>query len=301
MKSVVSYPERCVGNITGGNNKYRGNCSPLLIEDIINQYNIQNLNDFMVGSGTTEDVCKRRNIETHCYDLNRGFDIMTMDMPIRSENIMWHPPYDDIIIYSDKQYKAQPIIDKYGFDPRTNDLSRCKNWDDFIQKLNYSTLKQYSSLEKGGRMFILMGDIKKKGKLYSMLCDIAKPGTVEQIVIKMQHNCVSDGRAYSGKFIPIIHEYLLILRKDNALIFDVAFTKRTSLDVRDKITITWRDVIASVMSENGPEMSLNDLYRNIDGHKKCQSNSHWKEKIRQVLQNYKDFKQIKTGVWSLTA
>ena len=57
MKSVVSYPER--GN--GGKNNYRGNCSPKLIEDIITQFGIKNLNDYMVGSGTTEDVCKRSN------------------------------------------------------------------------------------------------------------------------------------------------------------------------------------------------------------------------------------------------
>lgn len=54
MLSVVSYPER--GN--GGNNQYRGNCSPKMIEDIIMQYKVSNLNDYMCGSGTTEDVCR---------------------------------------------------------------------------------------------------------------------------------------------------------------------------------------------------------------------------------------------------
>lgn len=37
MKSVVSYPER--GQY--GNNRYRGNCSGRLIEDLIAQYKIQ--------------------------------------------------------------------------------------------------------------------------------------------------------------------------------------------------------------------------------------------------------------------
>lgn len=91
MLSVVSYPER--GN--GGRNDYRGNCSPKMIEDIINQYQLRSLNDYMVGSGTTEDVCKAMGIEHKCYDLNRGFDMMTMDIPERPENIFWHPPYDD--------------------------------------------------------------------------------------------------------------------------------------------------------------------------------------------------------------
>ena len=122
MKSIVYYPERG----EGGRNSYRGNCSPKLIEDIISQYKIKQLSDFMVGGGTT--------------------------------------------------------------------LSCIEKYEDFVQTMNYCTLKQFAALEKGGRFFILMGDIKKQGKLYSMLCDIAKPGTMEQIIIKAQHNCWSDTR-----------------------------------------------------------------------------------------------------------
>lgn len=81
----------------------------------------------MVGSGTTEDVAKRMGILSHCYDLNRGFDVMTMDLPERSEFTFWHPPYHDMVVYSGEQYSADDIISKYGFDPRISDLSRCKN------------------------------------------------------------------------------------------------------------------------------------------------------------------------------
>ena len=35
-------------------------------------------------------------------------------------------------------------------------------------------IKQYASLEKGGRIAVLMGDMKRKGRLYSMLVDIVK-------------------------------------------------------------------------------------------------------------------------------
>ena len=159
MLSVVSYPER--GN--GGRNDYRGNCSPKMIEDIINQYQLRSLNDYMVGSGTTEDVCKAMGIEHKCYDLNRGFDMMTMDIPERPENIFWHPPYDDIIVYSDKMYKANDIIQQYGFDPRINDLSRCKGWEDFVRKMNYCMNKQFASLEKYDNMG------KEVDKVYQLL------------------------------------------------------------------------------------------------------------------------------------
>lgn len=158
MKSDVSYKER--GSY--GNSRYRGNCSGRLIEDIIEQYRLDSLSDYMVGGGTTEDVCRAKGISGTFLDLNRGYDMMTMDIPDRIQNCFWHPPYADIVVYSDKMYSAQAVIDKYGFDPRTNDLSRCKTWEEFVRAMNYCCLKQYSSLEKGGRMFILMGDIKKR-------------------------------------------------------------------------------------------------------------------------------------------
>lgn len=76
-KSVVSYPER--GEY--GNNRYRGNCSGRLIEDLIKQYNIRQLSDYMVGGGTTEDVCRKLSVSGTYLDLNRGFDMIDMDIP----------------------------------------------------------------------------------------------------------------------------------------------------------------------------------------------------------------------------
>lgn len=98
---------------------------------------------------------------------------------------------------------------RYGYDPKKLDLSRIPDWDRFVEAMNYAMMKQFTALEKGGRIAVLMGDIKKKGKLYSMLSEIIKPGTLENIIIKMQHNCVSDNTTYSGKFIPIVHEYVM--------------------------------------------------------------------------------------------
>lgn len=298
MKSVVSYEDR--GNY--GNNRYRGNCSGRLIEDIIDQYKLRSLSDYMVGGGTTEDVCRAKNIPGTFLDLNRGFDMITMDIPERAENCFWHPPYADIVTYSDQMYKAQDIISKYGFDPRINDLSRCKNWNEFVKAMNYCCLKQYTSLEKGGRMFILMGDIKKKGRLYSMLSDIAKPGTLEQIIIKMQHNCTSDRTSYSGAFVPIVHEYLMVLKKDAALIYEITLPVKKTMDMRDCISATWRDVLCSIFEEQGRRMTLSELYHSVDGHRRCETNPHWKEKIRQTLYSYpKLFTKLSDGSWKLAA
>ena len=90
-----------------------------------------------------------------------------MDIPQRSEFTFWHPPYWNIVKYADGQYSAKEIIQKYGFDPRENDLSKIQAWEDFVKMQNYCMMKQYAALERGGRIAVLMGDIKKKGKLYS--------------------------------------------------------------------------------------------------------------------------------------
>lgn len=294
MKSVVSYINR--GKF--GNNRYRGNCSGRLIEDIISQYHVQSLSDYMVGGGTTEEVCNEYGIPGIFMDLNRGFDMLTMDIPERPQNIFWHPPYGQMITYSDEMYPAQNIIDQYGFDPRVNDLSRAKDWEDFVDKLNYCCLKQFTALEKGGRMFVLMGDWKQKGKLYSMLCDIAKPGILEQIIIKTQHNCVSDSRTYSNQnFVPIVHEYLMVVRKNAALLIPVTMMKRTIMDVRDSRNTTWRDVVAAVLEEARHPMCLDEIYEAVEGHKKCDENPHWRDKVRQTLQTNNCFQRIQRGVW----
>ena len=207
LTSIVSYPERG----TGGNNRYRGNCSPKLIEDLIGFFKPAEICDYMCGSGTTQDAAHTMGIISHCYDLHSGFDLINCEIPERPEFVFWHPPYWDMITYSDVMYKASEVQSKYGYDPRQFDLSRIPKWEDFVRVMNYAMMKQFCALERGGRMAVLVGDIKKKGQLYSMLFELIKPGTLENVIIKAQHNCFSNQTQYSGHFIPILHEYLQLL------------------------------------------------------------------------------------------
>ena len=295
MQSVVSYPDR--GRF--GKSSYRGNCSGRLIEDIIDQYHLSSLSDFMVGSGTTEDVVNSRGLTGYFTDLSRGYDMLSMDIPERPEAIFWHPPYHDIIVYSNNMYSSKDVEAKYGYNPEIDDLSRCRDWDDFVQKMNYCMLKQFSALEKGGRMFVLMGDIKKKGKLYSMLADIAKPGTLEQIIIKMQHNCVSDRNTYSNQnFVPIVHEYLMVCRKDNGLIIPVMMTVKKHVDMRDSVNTTWRDTVHAVLEHYGKEMSLQELYEELAPYKKAKANPNWQAKVRQTVQDARYFRRTARGCYA---
>lgn len=295
MRSIVRYQQRGLG----GSNSYRGNCSPQLIEDLIRHFHVGEICDYMAGSFTTEDAAKNMGIVSHCYDLNQGFDLMEMDIPQRSEFTFWHPPYWDIVRYSNTQYSADDILKKYGFDPRKNDLSNAATWEDFVKMQNYCTMKQYASLEKGGRMAILMGDIKKKGKLYSQLLDIIKPGTVENIIIKEQFNCTSERTSYSGKFIPICHEYLMILRKDAPLIFQYSMTVESKADMRDMECSTWKSVVIEILEHIGRPANLDEIYGAIEGHRKTKFNPNWKSKVRQILNQNREFQSKKRGMWEL--
>lgn len=288
MNTIVRYDER--GN--WGNNKYRGNASGKLLIDLHKVYKFDEVSDYMSGSFTTQDVAIDLNIKSNCYDLNSGFDLINNDIKERNEFIYWHPPYWDIIKYSGYQYGDKPLI---------NDLSHIADYNDFIKAINYCLAKQYTSLETGGRLAILMADIKKKGKLYSMLLDMNKLGTLEQIVIKEQINCLSDNKKYfNNNFIRIAHEYCLILRKDFPLIMDFATTKKGNMDLRDSINITWKDLVASSLEYLGGKSSLSTLYDLINGYKKTENNTNWKAKIRQTLQIHSDiFTNIDKGVWKL--
>ena len=163
LTSIVSYPERG----EGGSNRYRGNCSPRLVEDLIGFFHPEMICDYMCGSGTTKAAADNMGIQSRLYDLHSGFDLMSSEIPERPEFIFWHPPYWDMVIYSDKMYPAKEVEARYGYDPRKYDLSRIPDWNQFVKAMNTAMLKQYSALEQGGRMAVLMGDIKKKGHLYS--------------------------------------------------------------------------------------------------------------------------------------
>ena len=289
MESILSYPDRGLY----GNNKYRGNFSGRMLDDLNKIYKFDSINDYMRGGNTTGDWALKNNVKSITYDLNMGYDLMVEDIKEVNHNIIWHPPYWDIIKYSGYVYGNEPI---------KNDLSHIGDYKEFIRAINFCLAKQYASLKVGGRMFILMADVKKNHKLYSMFLDMDKLGTIEQIVIKKQNNCFSDTKKYINEnFIRITHEYLLILKKDNPYIYNFKIVKYGNIDIRDSVKITWKDLVAAALQNLGGKAKLEFIYSEIDGHKKCNSNNHWKEKIRQTLQTYKAFKRVDNGVWAIEA
>jgi hypothetical protein len=82
-----------------------------------------------------------------------------------------------------------------------------------MKTLNAIIMKYYAAMAPGSKMAVLMGDVRRKGIYHSMFNDIVIPGTVLQTYVKMQNNCVSDGRTYSNRFTPIGHEMMYVIEK----------------------------------------------------------------------------------------
>lgn len=290
LSSIMNYENR--GH--WGDSKYRGNCSGHVIKDLLQHFKPKNFVEVFAGSGTGYEVAKELGYTNSIHlDLNGKFgpvfNALTDEMPSGSDFVFSHPPYHNMIIYSGNQWG----------DPHPDDLSRCDSYEDFIKKLNIVNHKIYNSLVNGGRHAMLIGDMRKNGKYYSMIKDIAYFGELESHIIKTQHNTVSGRKSYSGNFIPIEHEHLIILKKMMLWQVPIVLTKSVFLDLKKSIQVTWRDLIQTALQELGGKAPLSKLYEVIETTEKAKQNQHWKAKVRQILQIHDNFAPIDKGIWKL--
>ena len=204
MTSVVSYPVRCK---LWGDKKYRGNCDGRLFKDLVLRYHARKVADPMLGSGTTRDVVeglnkfKKTGISYWGGDLKQGFDLTKQNLPGRYDFVWIHPPYWNIIHYSNNNL---------------NDLSNCETYEKFRALLTVCLKRCYEALEVDGRLAVLIGDVRRSGKYTAIVKDVLNLpfGELRSIIIKVQHNCTSDCKRY-GKMedVPIKHEYCVIFKK----------------------------------------------------------------------------------------
>lgn len=290
LTSIVSYPNRG----KWGNSNYRGNCTGHIIKDLLLHFKPKQFIEVFAGGGTGYDVAKELGYTNSIHlDLNGKFgppfNALKDEMPSGSDFVFSHPPYHNMIIYSGNQWG----------EAHEDDLSRCESYEDFIRKLNIVNDKIYKSLVNGGRHAQLVGDMRKNGKYYSIIKDMAYFGELESHIIKVQHNTVSGRKTYGGTFIPIEHEHLIILRKNQIWHVPISMTKQVFFDLKKCVNITWRDLIQAALQEIGGKAHLKDLYQIIEETEKAKKNKHWKEKIRQILQIHDNFEPVGQGVWKL--
>lgn len=205
MSSVISYPER---SPLWGDGKYRGNCDGRLFKDLVLRYRPKRVADPMMGSGTTRDVTaglnqnRRLNIHYCGGDLRTGFNLLRRDFRGTYDFIWIHPPYWNIIRYSDEP----------------DDLSTIDDYPEFLGKLRICLAKCYRALAPGGRLAVLVADIRRTGQYTPLGRDVMNMegdlGKLVSVIIKAQHNCRSDAIPYRHMAeVPIKHEYCIVFRK----------------------------------------------------------------------------------------
>ncbi len=203
MKSILSYPVRG----KWGKSDYRGNCSGYVILDLLKFYKPQKFLEVFAGGGTGYEVAKELGFTNSVHlDLNPqwgGWNALKDEVPLNTDLIFSHPPYFDMVVYSGQVWG----------EAHDDDLSRALSYQDYIDKLDRVNIKLMNSLRVGGRLAILIGDYRRNAKYYSIIKDMNYPGTLESHIIKIQHNVTSGRHHYRGRFVPIVHEHLLIFRK----------------------------------------------------------------------------------------
>ncbi|WP_187648715.1 hypothetical protein [Nitrosophilus labii] len=291
MKSVVSYPDRG----KWGKNSWRGNTSGYIIKDLIEHFKPSLFVDVCEGSGTSGDVCREMGVEYIGLDLYKGQDF-TKDyilsfLPRPADICFSHPPYHSMIRYSGSVWGKCPV---------EGDTSHCKSVDEFLEKSQVMLLNQREATKDGGIYTTLIGDMRKNGSYRSFQADfigMMPKNELLNVVIKVQHNMMSNKTHYSGKFIPIVHEYLLIWRKSAKSLFAIAWD--TAKEIKRQVASTWRSAIRIALMKLGGQASLQEIYREVENIAQhlISKNRNWRAKIRQQLQYH--FRNVQRGVWAM--
>jgi len=291
MKSIVSYPDRG----RWGKSNWRGNTTGHIIVDLIEQFRPRLFVDVCEGSGTSGDVCKEMGVPYVGLDLHKGNDFtrdfVLSQLPYPADFCFSHIPYWNMVTYSGEVW---------GKEAHSSDLSRSPSYEEFLEKSNVMLLNQREAVRNGKYYATLVGDLRKNGVYHSLQADFIKmmpSNELSSVVIKEQHNMMSNRVSYSGNFIPIVHEYLLIWKRSSQSLFMCTWEK--AKEIKRQIASTWRAAIRIALMKLDGKGTLKEIYEEVEKIAKdlIEKNQHWKAKIRQQLQIY--FTSVERGVWSI--
>jgi len=288
--SILSFPDRG----KWGQSSYRGNCSGHVQKFLIETFKPGYFVDPAEGGGTSREVCKDMGVRYTGLDLRNGFNLLHDRLRDKVEEqpdfIFFHPPYGEMITYSGNVWGQ----------PNPNDLSRCGNGDEFMSKLEASLLNIYDPLREGGHYAVLVGDMRKNGEYFSWQADIIGLGIgkLRNVLIKQQHNCLSNSRIYSGSFVPINHEYLLIFMKDRKIVSIGQLLLDKDQRIARRRAGTWKQIIRQIVSELGGTATIEQTLRSVLERIDPQGNENVAAKVRQVLQD-PIFSRVSPGQYSL--
>ena len=238
--SILSFPNR--GH--WGKSSWRGNCSGHVYKELFERTKPSLFVDPMVGSGTSIDVAKEMGIEAVGLDLHAGFNVLRdsilQQVGKPADLVVSHPPYGSMILYSGAQW---------GTAPHPDDLSRCQDDEDFHEKLQVALLNQREATCPGGVYGTIIGDWRRNGVYtsYQAQCISRMPSAeLLAVIIKAQHNTMSERNAYKTMSMPMImHEYILLWRKKASSTYHLLST--LAVEQANRLRGTWRAIIRNVM------------------------------------------------------
>lgn len=227
--TVWDFPER--GDWATHTGKYRGNWSPYVPRNLILRYTSPGewVLDQFLGGGTTIVEAKLLSRNAIGIDINKkalesalravSFECDTnakifirqgnatnlnMIKNERIDFICTHPPYANIIKYSDN------II---------ADLSNI-TIDEFLKNMRIVAKESYRVLKKQKYCAIMMGDIRKNGCIFplgfNVMSIFQEEGfCLKEVIIKKQNNCTSTKfwKDKNVNFLLLAHEYIFVFKK----------------------------------------------------------------------------------------
>lgn len=235
--TVWSFPKRGNWATHGNNAKYRGNWAPQIPRNIILRYSKPGdlVLDPMCGSGTTLIECKLLGRNAIGLDINPQSVKLTKDnldftvddkdkvkievqqgdardlSDIKDDSIdliATHPPYVDIIKYSEGKIKE--------------DLSNIHDLDKFCIEIKKTSQEFHRVLKLGKYCAILIGDTRRKKyyqplayKVMQTFLDVGFK--LKEDIIKHQWNCKTtpywSSMSKNYNFLLIMHEHLFVWEK----------------------------------------------------------------------------------------
>jgi hypothetical protein len=189
-----------------GSASYRGNCSGLLIRDLLLYYRPRRVLDPMSGGGTCRDVCLELGVECVSKDIRSGFDAAdpASYVGLGTFDFVWlHPPYWKMIRWSD--------------DPRC--LANAPTLDDFFARLGDVLANCRGVMTPRGVTGVLMGDHREGGRYHAL--PFRTFAVAEQVglelaapeIIRFSHGTTSAAsKEYPISIIPRVHDVCLLLK-----------------------------------------------------------------------------------------